>query len=147
MAANGETRDEARIRGLIKDRAEAILAKDLDRVMATYAPDVLSFDAVNPLQNAGSDAVRQRLRAWFAAYEGPIGCEIRGLAVAARDDLAFAHSLHRFSGTMTNGKGVDMWVRDTLCLRRLGGRWLITHEHMSEPFDPETGQASLHLKP
>lgn len=115
--------------------------------MASYAPEVLSFDVVNPLQNVGSDAVRARLQAWFAAYQGPIGCKIRGLCAAAQGDLAFAHSLHRFSGTMTNGKEVDMWVRDTLCLRKLDGRWLITHEHMSEPFDPETGQASLDLRP
>ncbi|MGH6887224.1 MAG: YybH family protein [Geminicoccales bacterium] len=143
----GKTSDEARIRGLVEDRTLAILDKDLERVMASYAPEVVSFDAVDPLHNVGAEAVRARLQAWFAAYDGPIRCEVRDLVAAARDDVAFAHSLHRFSGTMTSGKAVDMWVRDTLCLRKIDGRWLVTHEHMSEPFDAETGQASLDLEP
>lgn len=147
MTANRDTSDEARIRGIVEDRALAILAKDLDRVMASYAPDVVSFDVVDPLRNVGAEAVRARLQAWFAAYQGPIRCEVRDLTVAAREDVAFAHSLHRFSGTMTSGKAVDMWVRDTLCLRKVAGSWRVTHEHMSEPFDPQTGQASLDLKP
>src|SRR5690606_16072344 len=87
------------------------------------------------------------LEAWFASYEGPIGCEFRDLVVAARDDVAFAHGLHRFTGTMTNGKSIDMWVRNTLCFRKIDGRWRIGHEHMSDPFDPDSGQASLGLKP
>jgi ketosteroid isomerase-like protein len=40
-----------------------------------------------------------------------------------------------------------MWVRATLCLRRIDGKWMIAHEHQSVPFDVETGKASLDLKP
>jgi ketosteroid isomerase-like protein len=40
-----------------------------------------------------------------------------------------------------------MWVRATLCLRRIDDKWMIAHEHQSVPFDVETGKASLDLKP
>ena len=45
--------DEAQIRALIDDWASALRAKDINRLMASYAPDVLTFDVVNPLQRKG----------------------------------------------------------------------------------------------
>jgi ketosteroid isomerase-like protein len=35
----------------------------------------------------------------------------------------------------------------TMGLRRVDGRWLIAHEHMSDPFDPDSGMALTHLTP
>ena len=46
-----ETRqDETAIRQLHEDFEQAIGAKDLDRIMAQYAPEVVAFDAVGALQ-------------------------------------------------------------------------------------------------
>jgi PhnB protein len=39
------------------------------------------------------------------------------------------------SGTKTDGEKVDMWLRATLCFRKIGGhQWKIVHEHESVPF-------------
>lgn len=139
--------DETRIRGIIEARAEAVRAKDVDALMAHHAPDVLMFDALNPLQYVGSDAVRARSQEWFSWYRGPIGYEVRDLKVTAGDEAAFCHYLYRVSGTMTNGKEVDMWVRSTVCFRKTDGEWLVAHEQTSVPFDAESGKASVDLKP
>jgi ketosteroid isomerase-like protein len=40
-----------------------------------------------------------------------------------------------------------MWVRVTTAYRRVKGRWMITHEHSSVPFDAHTGKAALDLEP
>jgi ketosteroid isomerase-like protein len=40
-----------------------------------------------------------------------------------------------------------MWVRATLGCHRIGGRWVIVHDHESAPFDPETGEAIIGLAP
>jgi ketosteroid isomerase-like protein len=40
-----------------------------------------------------------------------------------------------------------MWVRFTVCLRKIDGHWMVTHEHASVPFDVETGRASVDLAP
>jgi ketosteroid isomerase-like protein len=40
-----------------------------------------------------------------------------------------------------------MWVRATTCYRKIDGKWMITHEHQSVPFDTESGKASLDLEP
>lgn len=138
---------EAQIRALIDDQAKAIRAKDISGSVANYAPDVLLFDVVNPLQYLGSEAVRKRLTEWFASFRGPIGYELRDLSIATGDDGAFSHSLNRVSATTTAGKKLDMWWRATVCYRRIDGEWMITHEHASVPFDVASGRASLDLKP
>ena len=139
--------DEDHIRELIELRVKAIHAKDIDSLMSGHAPDVLAFDALNPLQYAGSDKVRERAEQWFSWYQGQIGYEIRDLSITASDTVAFCHYLYRVSGSMTNGREVDMWVRSTVCYSRIDGRWMIRHEHTSVPFDAESGKASLDLKP
>lgn len=69
------------------------------------------------------------------------------LTVVSGGDVAFAHSLNRISGTLPNGGRSDNWVRWTACFRKLDGGWLITHDHVSVPVDPQSGSAALHLEP
>lgn len=147
MAENSGTSAEVQIRALIDQRIEAVRGKNVDRALASIAPDVLLFDVVNRLQAHGSDASRQRTEAWFSSFQGPIGFEIRDLTVSTGGDVAFSYSLNRYSGTQTGGVEIDMWVRATTCYRKIDGRWMITHEHQSVPFDGESGQASLDLQP
>ena len=52
--------DEAELRKLIDDLTNAVRAKDVNGSMSNYAPDVLLFDVVIPLQRIGSDAARKR---------------------------------------------------------------------------------------
>jgi len=48
---------------------------------------------------------------------------------------------------MKNGQPSDMWLRATSGLRKMNGKWLIVHDHVSVPIDFETGKAVLELKP
>jgi uncharacterized protein (TIGR02246 family) len=139
---------EAAIRALLAERTESIRAKDVAAALAGYAPDVLSYDLIDPLRHHGREAIRQRLESWLSSFrDGPIGFDMLDLAVTAGDDVAFSHSLNHVDATTTDGRTVDMFWRATTCFRRLGGRWMVTHEHSSVPFDMQSGQASLDLKP
>jgi ketosteroid isomerase-like protein len=144
---NSQTNDEARLRALVEERVRAVRAKDIDALMSHHAPDVLMFDALNPLQYVGADAVRERAVQWFSWYQGGIGYEVRDLSITASETAAFCHYLYHVSGTMTNGREVQMWVRSTVCFRKIDGDWMVTHEHTSVPFDAESGKASVDLKP
>lgn len=147
ISATSNATDYALIEALIDHRVAAVRAKDLDGLLANYAPNVLSFDVLNPLRSVGSDAVRTRAEDWFASYQGPIGYEIRDLSIEAGNDVAFCTFLYRVTGTLNDGGEVDMWVRATVCYRKVDGRWTVTHEHDSVPFDVESGKASLDLRP
>ena len=135
------------IRQLVERQADAIRRKDTDALMALNAPDMLSFDVVAPLCQRGAELIRQGLESWFAAFDGPLGCELRELEAIADGGTGFCHFLQRFHGTNTSGMRVDLWVRVMLGLRRLGEQWRIAHEHMSDPFDPHSGLALPDLTP
>lgn len=139
--------NEAEIHALFEDRVNAVRMKDVDKLMLGYAPEVLSFDVVDPLQYAGSDGIRARMEQWFSSFLGPISLENRNLTIAAGEDVAFCHSLSHVNGTTTDGRHLEMWWRETICYRRIDDKWMITHQHSSVPFNVESGKASLDLKP
>ncbi|MGW4470049.1 YybH family protein [Nonomuraea sp. NPDC004354] len=135
------TSNDSEVREFLESRVEACRTKDIDRLMSHYSPDIVYYDVVPPLRFAGSDEVRGNFARWFDEYDGPIGLETHDLTVAASGDVAFAHMLHLDSGTRKNGLQSAIWVRSTVCLRRSRGQWLITHEHISVPINPQNLQA------
>ena len=147
MARTQHAMDEADIRQRIDKLNEAIRAMDLDVAMEIYAPDIVSFDIVPPLQHVGAEAKRKNWVGAFAMYQRPLGYEIRGLTITLGGDVAFGHSLNRISGTLKNGNRTDFWLRWTPCFRKINGNWLIVHDHVSVPLDFETGKALLNLQP
>jgi ketosteroid isomerase-like protein len=146
----GNTRadDETQIRRPIEGWAEALCAKDVDRVVSHYAADIVSFDLAPPLQHVGTDALRKGLAAWFPTFRGAVGYEIGDLSITTGGDVAFCRSLSRISGTRTDGEETDVWVGATVGLRRIDGAWTITHEHASVPFYMDGSyKASVDLEP
>jgi ketosteroid isomerase-like protein len=135
------------IRERVEDLAKAVGAKDIDRVMAFYAPDVVSFDIGPPLRYGGLDRKRRAWQDVFATYPGPFSYEIRELDVAADGALAFVHGVNRVKGTLANGHVTDMWVRWTACFRRIDGAWRVVHDHVSVPAELEHGRALVNLTP
>lgn len=109
--------------------------------------DVTTFDVLPPLNSRGRESSVERLNAWFDTYDGPIDYTAQDVQVSASDDLGFCSYLYHVAGTLKSGSLVDMWVRATLCWRRIDGRWRIVHDHESVPFDPATGRAALSLEP
>jgi ketosteroid isomerase-like protein len=65
MTIETKNKDEAQIRQLIANWTEALRAKDVEGLMANYAPDVPLFDLAPPLQYKGAD---------LAARTGRSGC-------------------------------------------------------------------------
>jgi uncharacterized protein (TIGR02246 family) len=139
--------DEVQIRSLVEYRVQALVVKDAHTLTSHYADDVVLFDVVGPLRHLGADAHAKRVAEWLSDYRDGIGYTIRDLDITAGADVAFCHYLYRVSGTMIDGTHVGMWNRSTICLRKIDGAWIITHEHTSVPFDGTTGAASLDLQP
>jgi uncharacterized protein (TIGR02246 family) len=138
---------EAEIRTIMQARIAAVRAKDAAALVAHHAPDVVSYDLLEPLQYKGVDAMRQRGQQWFDGYDGPMDYEIVELQVVAAFDVAFCHGLHHVRGTTKDGQKIDMFWRATQGFQRIDGDWRIVHEHGSVPFDMKTGKVSFSLKP
>jgi len=137
----------ADVMAVLDNRVEAVRDKDIDRLMSLYSPDIVYFDIIPPHQFTGAGEVRRNFLRWFDEYQGDIGLETHDLHVAASEDVAFAHMIHPDSGTRRNGQNITVWVRSTVCLQRTGGQWLITHEHISFPINPENWSAIVGTTP
>jgi ketosteroid isomerase-like protein len=138
---------QSEVRAHIELQLEAIRAKNLDHLMWLYSPDIVYFDVVPPLQYVGPAALRERFVRWLDGFNGPIRMDVRDLTVLAEGNIAVVHWLSRAGGTLMNGREVGSWVRATSCCRREGAGWLTTHEHISLPVDPETGNPAMDLEP
>lgn len=125
----------------------AFEGRDLNGVMAIYAPDVVAFDVVPPLQFDGADAYRKDYASVFSGFKGPLRMSIPDVHIEQSGNVAFAFGLERLRGTTTDGAAVDMWVRFSDGWKREKGHWLVVNEHVSVPVDLATGKARLDLTP
>jgi uncharacterized protein (TIGR02246 family) len=147
MTIQHQMNGEAAIRESIERFAKAFRAKDADGCMAVFAPDIVSFDILPPLQAVGADVFVKHWHEFFESYQGPIHVEFPDVKVAAGEDVAFSYCLHRIAGTLKNGHKTDFWLRWTACWRKTSGNWLIVHEQVSVPVDLGSGKALMDLKP
>ncbi len=137
---------KAEVRAVLDQWQEAVRAKDLEGIVAHYAPDIVAYDAIVALQFVGRDAYREHWATCLKMCTGPMIFELRDPQVAAAGDVAFCHALTRCGGTGPDGKECSGWMRMTACYRKRDGRWLVVHEHFSAPFDMETNKM-LELEP
>jgi uncharacterized protein (TIGR02246 family) len=139
--------EEAAIRTVIDAITKAVRAKDVEAMLAQCAPDIVTFDMVPPLKHQGSQAIRGLWARTLAAFDPPLEYEVHDLDISVDGDIAFARCLNRFGGTKKDGRRVLNSLRSTFGLRKIDGQWKVVHEHVSVPFDMETGKAMLELKP
>jgi len=139
----------ADIRALEERFVAAFKAKDLDAIMKAYAPGqtVVVFDVIPPRQYVGAAAYRKDWQAFLESFAGPITVELTDLDIGADRNLAYSHSIQRVAGTDKQGKKLDLTVRVTDVYKKVRGRWLIIHEHVSVPVDLETDKPDLSSKP
>ncbi len=138
---------ERELRDLVDERVRAVRERDSATLAARPAENVITFDVLPPLNSRGSQATVEHLQTWFDGYDGPIDYSTHDVQVSAQADLGFCSFLYHVGGTLKTGDEVSMWVRATLCCRRIDGRWRIVHDHESVPFDPATGQALISEEP
>lgn len=141
------TASKNEIRALMDEWAAAFRAKDLERIMACYAPDVTAFDMLPPLRYKTADEYRKVWDMCLPMMTGPITLEMRDLVIEAGTETGFSHCLSHYVGKGDGDKDIDMWMRSTVCYRKIDGRWLVVHEHVSVPIDMESNKGMFDLKP
>ena len=132
MSATGiGTRDESAIREQIENWAKAVRNKDFDGILANHSADILMFDVPPPIQSKGIDAYKKTWDLFFEFSPAKPVFDIQEMNITAGNDVAFVTALTRCVGTKENESGLDF--RLTVGLRKIGGQWIVTHEHHSIP--------------
>jgi ketosteroid isomerase-like protein len=145
----GPNDDLSQLRMLESRFATAMNNKNLDAVMAAYAPEksLFVFDVVGPPSvHFGWDQYREAFKQMFAAISGPLRLTMTDLDIVIGGDLGYSRSLQRVSGIRAKDrKPFDYTVRVTDVYRKIGGKWLIVQEHLSLPIDRSTFTPMLNL--
>ncbi|MEM1338702.1 MAG: nuclear transport factor 2 family protein [Bacteroidota bacterium] len=121
-------------------------AKSVEDIMKYYAPDILSYDLMAPIQFEGEAMWRDNWVNFFDTFND-IELTFEDLTVFQSGDLATIRGLTRLQCSTADGGTIDMWSRETNVMRKINGEWLIVHDHVSVPMDFVTGQALTDLKP
>ena len=127
------TKDEAAIRELVESWAKAVRAKNLNGILANHSADVLMFDVPPPLQSSGIEAYKKTWELFFSWSQDSGVFDITEMNIAAGDDVAFVTALMRCAGTEKNVERIELEFRLTIGLRKIGGQWIVMHEHHSIP--------------
>ena len=137
------------IREVIESKAALLRTGDAEAVLAHYAPGVVEYSLAPPLRQPGDGRDPGPLAAWIATFEAPPHREVTRLEITTDGDVAFATSLDCLTATPRGSTAsFSLWFRVTLGLRRIDGRWLVTHEHESVPFEMDGSfRASTGLTP
>ncbi|GAB3962936.1 nuclear transport factor 2 family protein [Spirosoma harenae] len=138
---------EEEIRQIYKGWFQGTAAKDIDAVMAHIAPDVVSYEHDTPLQYVGIKAVREVCQHGFDVSQGQLQWDIPDLQILVRDDLAISWGLNHMQVQAPDGSVIDSYSRGTRIFQKRDGEWQMIHQHVSYPYDLETGEAKTDLKP
>ncbi len=146
--AHTQSKDDQAIRALEDRFAAAFRAKNLDAIMKVYAPGdgIFVFDLSTPREYVGYDAYRKDWASLFDSAQGPIAFDISELAIETDGKMGYSHSIQHLAFTMKDGSRYEVMARVTDVYRKIGGQWLVVHEHVSVPIDPATGKPDMMSK-
>ena len=133
MTAGSPSDDEKDIQGLIERWAKAVRDQDRAGIRADHDSEILMFDVPPPLLSRGLDAYMATWERFLSWSEKPVAFDFHDLNITAGKDVAFATAIGRCAGIDANGKREELEFRLTTCLRKIDGRWRVTHEHHSLP--------------
>jgi ketosteroid isomerase-like protein len=133
LTAGSTSNDEKDIQGLIERWAKAVRDQDRAGIRTDHDSEILMFDVPPPLLSRGLDAYMATWERFLSWSEKPVAFDFHDLKITAGKDVAFATAIGRCAGIDANGKREELEFRLTTCLRKIDGRWRVTHEHHSLP--------------
>ena len=148
-ATDTRAADEAEINASVQRLVAAVNAKDINGIMTYYSPDesLLVFDAVLPRQYVGATAFRKDWEGFLAFFPTAIHAEVSDWKTETEGNLGYGHGIFKTAGQDKDAKPLELTVRVTDVYKKINGKWLTVHEHVSWPVDVATGKADFTSKP
>lgn len=138
---------ETQIETVFADWYAAAARKDLDAVMAPIADTIVSYEHSMPLEVRTIADLREECRIGFDNASPQFRWDIPDLKIVVRGDIAITWGLNRMVDYENGAVKSEIWSRGTRIFQHIDGDWKMIHQHVSFPFDPESGMARMDLKP
>lgn len=128
-----DSEDTAAVRTVVESWLAAVRRRDIAGILQNHSPDIVMFDVPPPFQSRGIEAYRKTWDLFFSWSSDPVAFDVTETSITAGADVAFAVAAMRCAGPGANGEPESRDFRLTVGLRKIDGRWTITHEHHSVP--------------
>ena len=125
--------DVAAIRNVVESWTAAVRRRDFGGILQNHSSDIVMFDVPPPFQSRGIEAYKMTWDLFFAWSSDPIVFDITEMSITAGKDVAFVVATMRCTEAGPKGERKGLDFRLTMGLRKIDGRWTITHEHHSVP--------------
>jgi uncharacterized protein (TIGR02246 family) len=121
---------EQEVRAAVDRYNQAMLAKDLPRLKAMLAPDIVLYE--HSVQNIGvEDVWENHLKPEVAGFENTTG-EFTDVRVWTDGNTAIVTRQYVIRGTL-DGRPIDARGNETMGWVRRDGAWQVVHIHYSHP--------------
>jgi uncharacterized protein (TIGR02246 family) len=127
------SQDEAAIRNVVESWAAAVRHRDFDGILQDHSSDIVMFDVPLPFQSTGIEAYKKTWDLFFSCATDPIVFDITSMTITASSDVAFVVATMHCTEPAADGERQRLDFRLTGGLRKIDGRWTVTHEHHSLP--------------
>ena len=124
---------ETAIRHVVESWTAAVRRRDFEGILQNHASDIVMFDVPPPFQSRGIEAYKESWNLFYSWTNQAIPFDIREMDITAGSDVAFAVATMGCAEPGADGKPKSLDFRLTVGLRKIDGRWIITHEHHSVP--------------
>jgi uncharacterized protein (TIGR02246 family) len=128
-----DTGDQAAVSTVVESWIAAVRRKDIAGILQNHSADFVMFDVPPPFQSRGIEEYRTTWDLFFSCSGDPVTFEITEMAITAGTDVAFVVAAMRCTEPGADGERERLDFRLTMGLRKIDGRWIITHEHHSVP--------------
>ena len=125
--------DEAAIHHVVESWTAAVRRRDFEGILRNHASDIVMFDVPPPFQIRGIEAYRKSWDLFFSWSSDPVPFDFTEMSITAGANVAFVVATMRCAEPGPDGKQKPLDFRLTIGLRKIEGRWIITHEHHSVP--------------
>jgi uncharacterized protein (TIGR02246 family) len=125
--------NDAAIRELVEFWAAAVRRRDMEAILRNHSSDIVMFDVPPPFQSEGIEAYKKTWDLFFSCSGNPVVFDLTSMAVTAGSDVAFVVAKMHCTEPGPDGERRGLDFRLTIGLRKIEGRWTITHEHHSVP--------------
>jgi uncharacterized protein (TIGR02246 family) len=133
MDGNSSSENDTAVREVIESWTAAVRRRDIEGILENHSSDIVMFDVPPPFQSRGIEAYRKTWDLFFSWSSEPVPFDVSEMSVTAGSDVAFVVATMRCAGPGADGKSEALDFRLTVGLRKIEGRWTITHEHHSVP--------------
>lgn len=129
------------IRRIMADWCKATEERDYDRMIAHYHPDVVRYDPCVPNAVVGAIQVRDLWAQVLAHFPAKLSAVQTDIDVSVDGNTAMFRGMHRFIPLVDEEQWKDKlnWVRFSCWYKKIDGKWLVVHEHVSMSFNYLTG--------